>query len=96
MTAVPLSQARLYAPSAWAGLAAELTDLSNRLKSAHPLALEEHCAAVQSTGHTQVLVNIAANAFVPDRVHLPNVPAPTWLRELDSPRSEYIVCGGKG
>ena len=32
---------------------------------------------------------------MPDRVRLPNVPAPTWLREPDSPRSEDIVCGGK-
>ena len=36
---------RVCAPSAWAGLAAELTDLSSRLISAHLLTLEEHCAA---------------------------------------------------
>ena len=57
--------------------------------------LEEHCAAVQSTVQTQVLVSRAENSFVTDRVHLPNVQAPTWLRELDSPRSEKIICIGE-
>ena len=69
--------------------------MSSRLISAHPLALEEHCAAVQRTGQTQVLVSRAATSFAPDRVHLPNVQAPTCLRELDSPRSEKIICIGK-